>query len=54
MSAIFIEKIKDYITRPMVDMSPLEEAAGCALIALVLWLIWQIGEHIYRWEEGRR
>lgn len=53
MSATFIEKIRAWIQRPMMEKEPGDELLGCLVIAGVLGLIWLIGEIIYRWE-GRR
>lgn len=53
MSATFIEKIRAYLQRPMIEQSAGEEALGCLMILLIGCLIWWIGELIDRWE-GRR
>ena len=53
MSANFIEKIKEWLQRPMTEQDPRGELLGCLVIAGVLGVIWLIGELIYRWE-GRR
>ena len=53
MSAIFIEKIKRWISTPIAEQSLGEELLGLIVIAGVMALIWLIGELIYRWEECR-
>ena len=53
MSATFIEKIRAYLSRPVIEWTHAEEAVSCLIIAGIVGVIWLIGEIIYRWE-GRR
>ena len=53
MSAISIEKIKDYLSRPVIEWSHTEEAVACLIMAGIVGVIWLIGEIIYRWESRR-
>ena len=49
----FIEKIKDWLQKPIIERSHGEELLGCLVIAVILGIIWLIGELVYRWEEHR-
>lgn len=53
MNVIFIEKIKDWLQKPIIERSHGEELLGCLVIAVILGIIWLIGELVYRWEEHR-
>ena len=50
MSAIFIEKIRTILTKPMIDKTPREELLEILIIIAVLSGIWLIGELVYKWE----
>lgn len=53
MNVIFIEKIKDWLQKPIIERSHGEELLGCLVIAVILGLIWLIGELVYRWEDSQ-
>lgn len=48
-----IEKIQDYLSRPMIEWSHTEELIGCLVILLYILFMWAVGEIVYIIEQRK-